>query len=59
MSSLLRTLVLVALPHGGQRGSRANALVAMRDARAACAEQVAAAHAFDRADRPQRQAAGR
>jgi hypothetical protein len=56
MSGLLRTLVLVALPHGGQRGSRANALAAMREVRAAGAEQRAAAHAFDP---PVRRAVGR
>jgi hypothetical protein len=44
---MLRTLVLVAWPHGGQRGSRTNALAALREARAACAEQAAAAAAFD------------
>ncbi|MDQ1713367.1 MAG: hypothetical protein QOE45_2817 [Frankiaceae bacterium] len=47
MNGMLRTLVLVAWPHGGQRGSRTNALAALREARAACAEQAAAAAAFD------------
>jgi hypothetical protein len=60
MSSLMRTFVLVVWPHGGQRGSRANALVAVRDVRATRAEQAAAAHAFDRPERrPVREAVSR
>jgi hypothetical protein len=47
MSSLMRTLVLVVWPHGGQRHARANALRGLRAARVATAEQREAAAAFD------------
>jgi hypothetical protein len=52
MRGLLRSAVLVALPHGGQRGSRTNALGALRDVRTERDEQAAAARAFDPAPRP-------
>jgi hypothetical protein len=56
MNGLMRTIVSVVWPHGGQRHARANALHAMRAARLATAEQRAAAAAFDR---PVRQAVSR
>lgn len=46
MRGLLRSAVLVALPHGGQRGSRSNALGALRAVRVELAEQAEAARAL-------------
>ena len=47
MTGLLRTAITVALPHGGQRRSRANALAALEVARVATTERAEAAKAFE------------
>ncbi len=47
MIGMLRTALLVAMPHGGQRRARANALAALRVARVASIERAEAAKAFE------------
>jgi hypothetical protein len=40
MTGILRTIVAVAWPHGGQRGSRANAAAALAEVRAVVSERA-------------------
>jgi hypothetical protein len=54
MRGLLRSAVLVALPHGGQRGSRSNALGALRAVQVDLAEQAEAARVLGREEHPHR-----
>jgi hypothetical protein len=47
MTGLLRTALLLAWPHGGQRRARANALTGLRDVQRSVALQAEAARAFE------------
>jgi hypothetical protein len=47
MNGLLRSALLTALPHGGQRRARENALAALTATRTTTAERAEAERAFE------------